>query len=68
MGNMSYCKFENTLVDMVDCNETLVGMLEGSEQLEDLNESEQEAIKKMHYIANEMMIAFKELEIDSEEC
>jgi hypothetical protein len=32
MSNMSYCRFENTLRDLLDCEEHITDELEGSEK------------------------------------
>ena len=31
MGNMSYCKFQNTLSDLIDCRNTIEEMVTGDE-------------------------------------
>lgn len=43
MSNMSYCRFENTLTDLQDCEEALQEL--GS--LAELNESESEYAKEL---------------------
>lgn len=68
MPNMSYCKFQNTLNDMTDCNESLTDFIENDGDLSEVSEEEREAMEKMHYLVNEMKLAFEELEIDTEEC
>lgn len=32
MSNMSYCRFQNTSRDLVDCRETLQGLIDGEER------------------------------------
>ncbi|WP_394540163.1 hypothetical protein PRJ39_06250 [Lysobacter enzymogenes] len=31
MSNMSYCKFQNTLIDLIDCRNTIEEMVTGDE-------------------------------------
>lgn len=46
MGNMSYCRFENTLNDLVDCKEALDS--EGAEEIiEGANEYEKPKVKQL---------------------
>ena len=42
MGNMSYCRFQNTYQDLRDCEEAL-----NENELEDLSESELEYAKRL---------------------
>lgn len=42
MGNMSYCRFQNTLPDLRDCHEAL-----NEEQFFNLSEDEQAAAKQL---------------------
>ena len=74
MANMSYCRFENTLSDMVDCAEALETMEikngeYGSEDRdgdwESVSEYEVRAIKQMLNVAREIVNALEELEEDS---
>ena len=44
MSNMSYCRFENTIHDMRDCEEALNEISGNIEELE--SESEQQCAKK----------------------
>lgn len=46
MGNMSYCRFENTSRDLDDCIEAIQ-----NGEINELNEYEIEAIKTMQYQA-----------------
>jgi hypothetical protein len=41
MGNMSYCRFRNTLQDLEDCFEAMEG------SLEDLGADEQQALEEL---------------------
>ena len=68
MPNMSYCKFQNTIDAMIDCNESLTDFIENEGDLSDVSEEEREAMEKMHYMAKEMVLAFEELEVAEEEC
>ena len=51
MSNMSYCRFENTSRDMIDCLNTLGDAIDTGlsfeEFFEDLSEDEQWAIKRL---------------------
>lgn len=49
MANMSYCRFENTLRDLQDCEEALAEMVEAEDEFEPLSESEERA--KLRLIA-----------------
>jgi len=57
MGNMSYCRFENTSRDLDDCSEALENFLYGDEEI---SESEQKyacdmlakAVEMLEHIAN----------------
>lgn len=42
MGNMSYCRFENTYRDLQDCYDTL-----GEKSLDELSETEKKYAKKL---------------------
>ena len=53
---------------MIECNESLTDFIENEGDLSDVSEEEREAMEKMHYLVNEMKLAFEELEIDTEEC
>lgn len=68
MPNQSYCRFQNTLDDLLDCNESLTDMIEGSKELSDTSGDELKAMRKMAYLVNEMKMGFEELNIDLDEC
>ena len=51
MGNMSYCRFENTLADMRDC----LHALENGLDVEELSEYEIRALRNFADIASEIM-------------
>ena len=40
MSNMSYCRFENTSIDVIDCVEALEGIMDSKTVREDLSETE----------------------------
>ena len=42
MGNLSYCRFENTYADLQDCHETLA-----NNQIDELSESEKKYAQKL---------------------
>ncbi len=42
MGNMSYCRFENTSKDLMDCDEAI-----NNGETEDLNEHEIEGLRNL---------------------
>ena len=50
MGNMSYCRFENTAADLRDC----LNAIERGET-DDLSSYEIEGLKSIFYIANELV-------------
>lgn len=52
MGNMSYCRFENTIADLGDCIGAVGEMIEGGY---DLSEREQRAFKRMLAQAAELL-------------
>ena len=68
MSNMSHCQFRNTLIDLLDCNETINDILTGDKKLEDQSSDELAAMQRMAYLVNELNMAFDELEIEKEEC
>lgn len=68
MPNMGYVKFQNTLEDLIDCNESVTDFIDGTHDIKDLSKEEMEAMQKMTYLVNEMKLGFEELEIEPEEC
>lgn len=63
MGNMSYCRFENTYNDLQDCYEAL-----GEKTLDELSESEKKYAKKLIQMCKEISDVFlDEAEEDEEE-
>jgi len=68
MPNMGYVKFQNTLEDLIDCNESVTDFIDGTHDIKDLSKEEMEAMQKMAYLVNEMKLGFEDLEIEPEEC
>lgn len=56
MPNMSYCRFENTLEDLQDCEQAL-----RDNKLFDLSESELEKAKKLIQLCGDIAEEFYEL-------
>jgi hypothetical protein len=50
MANMSYCRFRNTLQDLLDCDEKLADL----EDIDDLDEPEREAAIKLIRLCREI--------------
>ena len=48
MSNMSYCRFENTLADLRDCNEHM------DEDMEDRSDEEKQAKKNLIKLCKEI--------------
>ena len=47
MGNMSYCRYENTRRDLDDCEGDLGEIADGEKSVEDLSESERAEAKRL---------------------
>jgi len=64
MANMSYCRFENTRNDMMDCISSLrdEGSLQGYVNENQPSREEKYAIKKMYEVAKELMEAMEDIE------
>lgn len=60
MGNMSYCRFENTYGDLRDC-------YEGMGDTEDLSQSEKKYYNKMIKLCREIVDDFGEIEEDDDD-
>lgn len=58
MGNMSYCRFENTLGDLRDCYDALGEM----PNMDDLSESEQRAMKQLISLCGDIFGDFEDFE------
>ena len=62
MGNMSYCRFENTYKDLIDCQEALQDA-DGVDNLEeDSNEYERPYIKKLIDLCKDIATEFGDIE------
>jgi hypothetical protein len=62
MANMSYCRFRNTKIDLVDCVYALKGIRDGEEA--PLSLEEYFASEKMYDLCQEYIQLFEELEGD----
>lgn len=56
MGNMSYCRFENTLNDLQDCYDAIGEMTDDDEK--DLSPSEARAKKALIIMCKDIHFAF----------
>ena len=56
MGNMSYCRFENTSNDLMDCMEALEGL--DSEQVYEMSTYEREGLLELVRLSNEISNQF----------
>lgn len=70
MPNMSYCQFQNTLDDLLDCNEEITDLLDKDidKGVECTSTDELKAMEKMLYLVNEIKLGLEELGIEPEEC
>jgi hypothetical protein len=69
MANMSYCRFQNTLIDFRDCAATINAMIH--EDAEPLSDYELRAAKSLVHEAYELLLEMCDatgLEIDDLEC
>jgi hypothetical protein len=55
MGNMSYCRFQNTVSDLEDCLDTLNGLDEYYQYYDDLSEDEQKALLRLIDICRDIV-------------
>ncbi len=58
MGNMSYCRFENTLGDLQDCFESLCEMPD----TKDLSQSERMSLKEIIRLCGDIYGDFEDFE------
>ena len=58
MGNMSYCRFENTLNALEDCSEALGEM----PNTDDLSQSEKQAMKQLIRLCGDIYGDFEDFE------
>ena len=62
--NMSYCRFQNTRIDLCDCVCALEDILEEDKTLADaLSEDEQRAAAKLYRYAKEYIELYEELSL-----
>ena len=54
MANMSYCRFQNTVMDLQDCFNAIDEALENGEPM-DLSDDEQRAFQRMFNLMEDMM-------------
>ena len=54
MPNMSYCRFQNTVMDMQDCFNVICEALDNEEPM-DLSADEQRAFERMFNLMEDMM-------------
>lgn len=54
MANMSYCRFENTVRDLADCESAL-----DNEGFDELSESEQRAARRMYKLCKQFVETFE---------
>ena len=54
MANMSYCRFQNTLMDMQDCFNIMDEAVDLNEPL-DLSDDEQRAFQRMYDMMSDMI-------------
>ena len=62
MGNMSYCRFENTSNDLMDCMEALEGL--DSEQVYEMSTYEREGLLELVRLSNEISNQFSLADIE----
>ncbi len=63
MPNMSYCRFENTLTDLHDCQDTLEDFINNDENVISSDEERRKA-KELIEVCREIADAFDESDID----
>ena len=56
MGNMSYCRFENTSNDLIDCMEALEDL--NAEQVSEMSSYEREGLLELVRLSNEISNQF----------
>ena len=60
MGNMSYCRFENTLSDLEDCFNSMSDYSSKEEWLDSLSDGERRAAKKLLILCEDIYNEFPE--------
>lgn len=63
MANMSYCRFENTLTDLRDCQEALEDFINNDENVISSDEERRKA-KELIDVCRQIADAFDESDID----
>lgn len=63
MANMSYCRFQNTLTDLYDCQEALEDFINNDENVISSDEERRKA-KDLIEVCREIAYAFDESDID----
>jgi len=58
MSNMSYCRFQNTYIDLMDCVDALQEMAKGDRSIEDLSPDEANAADSMREACEEYLFQF----------
>lgn len=59
MANMSYCRFQNTVMDLQDCYDSLHEMLDDDEMAEDLSSEELRAKKRLIQLCKDISFEFE---------
>lgn len=67
MGNMSYCRFENTYLDLLDCQEALVGAGSIRTLEQNANEYEKKYIRRLVALCKEIADDFGEEDRDEDD-
>ena len=62
MGNMSYCRFENTSNDLIDCMEALEDL--DAEQVYEMSTYEREGLLELIKLSNEISNQFSLADIE----
>ena len=62
MANMSYCRFENTYSDLLDCKQALDDVVYDGEEI---SEREMRYAKKMRELCEEFLDIFNDLDEDN---
>ena len=60
MANMSYCRFQNTVMDMEDCFNAMAEALDMEEPME-LSSDEQRAFQRMYNLMSDMINMMEEV-------
>ena len=63
MGNMSYCRFGNTLLALEDCLNVLNDIVDGESNLKDLSLEESVALRTMVNLGGDLTAFTKEIKL-----